>query len=136
MTRATLNDVLLSLLCGVLLLAASRALFAVLVGHVPDAWLIQAGNPLLFLSLARLALFALVVAAIALPLGWLLARHASQREVTTALPGAACAAVLYFLLERARLLEPFPLWLDVARALVLLVALPLASRAWWRRRTA
>lgn len=131
-----LHDLFLSLLCGVLLLAASRLLFGLFVGFVPDAVLIQGADPMLRLSLARLFLFALVVAALALPLSWPLGRLARQREISTALPGAACAAVLYVLVEGVQLFEPFPVWLDIARAAVLFLALPLAAVLWWRWRKA
>lgn len=131
--KIRLNDLFLSLLSGLLLVAAARVSFDLLVGLLPDAAIMSGGNPILRLSLARLALFALVVAIVAIPFAWPL-RYAELRDPATTLPGAACAAVLYYLLARVQYFHPFPAWLDVARALLLFVALPLAASFWWRGR--
>lgn len=131
--RDALNDVLLSLLSGIALLIVVRAAYAASVSYLPDAWLMEGGNPLARLAAARLLLFAALVAFCALPMAWPLARHAASKTPNTALPGAACASLLFLLLEFAFPAGPFPRWLEFGCAAVLFVALPLATRFWWRR---
>ncbi|HEX7047329.1 MAG TPA: hypothetical protein VF275_07145 [Gammaproteobacteria bacterium] len=129
----TINDILLSLLTGIALLVTVRAGYALSVDYLPDAWLMDGSHPLARLAIARFLLFSALVAILALPLCWPLAEHAKNKIVNTALPGAACALVLYLLLERLQRLDPFPWWLDFACGAVLFVALPLAVQCWWRR---
>lgn len=132
--RGNVNDALLSLLCGVALLGAVRVAYALAVGIVPDASLIAGNDPLARLAIARLVLFAVLVVPLALLLAWPLATHAMRKSVDTALPGAACGAVLFLLLEWAMpQAHPFPRWMDIARAIVLFAALPLGAVFWWRR---
>ncbi|HEX7029746.1 MAG TPA: hypothetical protein VF254_04060 [Gammaproteobacteria bacterium] len=132
--RDSVNDMLLSLLTGIALLIAVRAAYALSVDYIPDALLIAGSYPLARLAFARLLLFAVLAAAIALPLCWPLAEHAKNKVLNTALPGSACALVLFLLLERLQL-DPFPAWLDFACGAVLFVALPLATNFWWRRKS-
>lgn len=127
------NDSLLSLLTGLALLIVVRAAYTLSVDYIPDALLIDGSYPLARLALARFLLFTLLVAALALPLCWPLARHAKDRALNVALPGATCALVLFLLLERVLQFDPFPGWLDLARGAVLFAAVPLATRSWWRR---
>lgn len=130
--RDALNDTLLSLLCGIALLVVVRAAYQLSVGWLPDPWLMAGDDPLARLALARLVLFGAIVVAFAMPLAWPLARHAARRDLNAALPGAACAAVLFVLLETVLDTHPFPRWMDHARALLLFAALPVATCAWWR----
>lgn len=129
----TINDILLSLLTGIALLVIVRAGYALSVDYLPDAWLMNGSHPLARLAFARFLLFSACVALLALPLCWPLATHANNKVANTTLPGAACALLLYLLLERVQRLDPFPFWLDLACGAVLFAALPLAARFWWRR---
>lgn len=135
--RNAFSDALLSILCGLALLAAARALNALLMPFLPDdLQLLAISNwlsPIDRLAVSRLMLFIPLVMLLAPLMTWPLARHASRRDLSIALPGAACASVLYFLLARTQAEYPFPVWLDLTRGAVLLLALPAALRFWWRR---
>lgn len=131
--REALNGTLLSLLSGLALLATANAGFDLLVPFVPDRILLGGDYPLLRVALARLTIYALIVAVLALVLTWPLGRHGPRRDLSVALPGAACAAVLSWLLAQVGAVHPFPVWYDPARALILFVALPSAAAFWWRR---
>lgn len=133
--RDTLNDVLLSVLTGLVLLITVRAAYALSVDYIPDALLIDGSNPLGRLAFARFLLFSALVAILALPLCWPLAHHAKNKVLNSTLPGAACALVLFLLLERVVHFDPFPSWLDFSRGAMLFAAMPFASAFWWRRRS-
>lgn len=133
MKSSRLGDNLLSLLCGLALLAATRMLYGLFTEYLPDALLLSGADPLARLAFARFILFTALVALLALPLSWPLARHAGSRDLSTALPGAACALGLFLLLERTQFFSPFPAWLDFACGAVLFAALPMATGFWWRR---
>lgn len=134
--RTELGDALLSIMCGLALLVAARALNTFVLPLLPDdlRLLTFAGwwSPLDRLAVSRLLLFIPVVAVLAPLLTWPLAQHASRRDIVIALPGAACAAVLFFLLARTNAHYPFPLWLDIGRGLLLALALLVSVLAWWR----
>lgn len=130
--RDAINDILLSLLSGIALLIVVRAAYGLSVGWLPDLWLMNGDNPLARLAFARLVLFTMLVAVCALPLSWPLAKHAASRNLNAALPGAACAALLFLLLETAFPAGPFPRWLAFACTTVLFAALPAGTMVWWR----
>lgn len=134
--RAACNDALLSILCGLALLGAARILTPLLLPILPDdLQLISFSNwwsPVDRLAISRLLLFIPLVMVLAPLLTWPLAQHASRRDVSVALPGAACAGALYFLLARIQPDYPFPIWLDLTRGGVLLLAMPAATWLWWR----
>lgn len=137
--RTRINDTLLSIFCGLALLVTVRAGNTWLVSYLPDEWLFLRSwswlSPLDRLALARLFLFLPIVAVGAILLSWPLAHHASKRDYALTMPGAACAAVVYFLATQASGYHPYPIWLDVVRALLLFAAFPAATWLWWRRRS-
>lgn len=133
LTRASINDIFLSLLTGIALLITVRAAYALSVDYIPDALLMDGGHPLARLAFARFLLFTILVAILALPLCWPLAKHAATRVLNTTVPGAACALALYLMFEFAQRWDPFPMWLDLACGTVLFAGLPLATNFWWRR---
>jgi len=131
-TGIAFNDAALSLICGLALLLAVRAAYTLAVGHVPDTLLLDGSDPIARLALARFLLFAVIVAPLALLLLWPLARRAVQRDLIVAIPGASCATVLFVLIEHAQSFDPFPMWFNVARALLLFTAFPAALLLWWK----
>ncbi|HEX6928903.1 MAG TPA: hypothetical protein VF267_06615 [Gammaproteobacteria bacterium] len=134
MKPGTIGDAVLSLLCGLVLLAASRTFYGMSAGYLPDGWLLPGDDPISRLAFLRLLLFTGIVALLALPLSWPLARFAAVRDIAVTLPGASCAAFLFALLEHLQWFDPFPAWLLVTSAVVLFIALPAGTGFWWTRR--
>lgn len=126
------NDTVLSLICGLALLLAVRAAYALGVNYVPDSFLMEGLDPIARLALARFILFILITAPLAFLLVWPLARHATHRDLVVAMPGASCAAILFLLMQHWQHFDPFPIWFSVARAIALFALFPAALLAWWR----